>query len=154
MPGTDALWGLCCNGERLRLLRDNQSLTRPAYLEANLRQIFESEDFAGFAALWLIVHASRFGQPAAPVTDCALERWRETGSKEGLAARERLSVGVKEALLALGNGFLSHPTNSDLRDRLTGGQLPLPQFFNELLRLVYRLIFLLAAEDRRPAPSA
>jgi hypothetical protein len=26
--------------------------------------------------------------------------------------------------------------------------LPLPQFFNELLRLVYRLIFLLAAEDR------
>jgi len=143
-----ALWGLCCNGERLRLLRDNQSLTRPAYLEANLRQIFENEDFAGFAALWLIVHASRFGQPGSPVTDCALERWRETGSKEGLAARERLSIGVKEALLALGNGFLSNAANTDLRDRLTGGRLPLPQFFNELLRLVYRLIFLLAAEDR------
>jgi len=144
----NALWGVCCNGERLRLLRDNQSLTRPAYLEANLRQMFESEDFAGFAALWLIVHASRFGQTDSPATDCALERWRESGSKEGLAARERLSVGVKEALLALGNGFLSHPANSNLRDRLTGGQLPLPVFFNELLRLVYRLIFLLAAEDR------
>ena len=143
-----ALWGLCCNGERLRLLRDNQSLTRPAFLEANLRQIFENEDFAGFAALWLIVHASRFGQPGSPVTDCALERWRETGSKEGLAARERLSVGVKEALLALGNGFLSNAANTDLRDRLTSGRLPMPQFFNELLRLVYRLIFLLAAEDR------
>jgi hypothetical protein len=143
-----ALWGLCCNGERLRLLRDNQSLTRPAYLEANLRQIFESEDFAGFAALWLIVHASRFGQPGSPPTDSSLERWRESGSKEGLAARDRLSIGVKEALLALGNGFLSHPANSNLRDKLTGGQLPLPVFFNELLRLVYRLIFLLAAEDR------
>ena len=104
----NALWGFCCNGERLRLLRDNQSLTRPAFLEANLRQIFENEDFAGFAALWLIVHASRFGQPGSPVTDCALERWRESGSKEGLAARERLSIGVKEALLALGNGFLSN----------------------------------------------
>jgi hypothetical protein len=144
----NALWGLCCNGERLRLLRDNQSLTRPAYLEANLRQIFEGEDFAGFAALWLIVHASRFGQPGSLASDCALERWRESGSKEGLAARDRLSVGVKEALLALGNGFLSHPANGNLRDRLTGGQLPLPVFFNELLRLVYRLIFLLAAEDR------
>jgi hypothetical protein len=144
----NALWGFCCNGERLRLLRDNQSLTRPAFLEANLRQIFENEDFAGFAALWLIVHASRFGQPGSPVTDCALERWRETGSKEGLAARERLSVGVKEALLALGNGFLSNAANTDLRDRLTSGRLPMPQFFNELLRLVYRLIFLLAAEDR------
>jgi hypothetical protein len=144
----NALWGFCCNGERLRLLRDNQSLTRPAFLEANLRQIFENEDFAGFAALWLIVHASRFGQTGSPVTDCALERWRETGSKEGLAARERLSVGVKEALLALGNGFLSNAANTDLRDRLTSGRLPMPQFFNELLRLVYRLIFLLAAEDR------
>lgn len=143
-----ALWGLCCNGEHLRLLRDNESLTRPAYIEGNLRQIFESEDFAGFAVLWLIIHASRFGRSGSPATDCALERWREAGSKEGLAARERLSVGVKEALLALGNGFVSHPANSDLRDRLTSGQLPLPDFFNELLRLVYRLIFLLAAEDR------
>jgi hypothetical protein len=142
------LWGICSNGEHLRLLRDNQSLTRPAYIEANLRQIFESEDFAGFAILWLIVHASRFGRASSPATDCALERWRESGSKEGLAARERLSVGVKEALLALGNGFVSNPANSDLRDRLTGGRLPLPDFFNELLRLVYRLIFLLAAEDR------
>jgi hypothetical protein len=94
------------------------------------------------------VQASRFGRQGSPVTDCALERWRESGSKEGLAARERLSVGVSEALLALGNGFVSHPSNSDLRDRLTRGQLTLPQFFNELLRLVYRLIFLLAAEDR------
>jgi len=144
----NALWGLCCNGEHLRLLRDNESLTRPAYIEANLRQIFESEDFAGFAVFWLIIHASRFGRTGGPATDCALERWREAGSKEGLAARDRLSIGVKKSLLALGNGFVSHPANSDLRDRLTSGQLPLPDFFNELLRLVYRLIFLLAAEDR------
>lgn len=144
----NALWGLCCNGERLRVLRDNQSLTRPAYIEANLRQIFESEDFAGFAVLWLILHASRFGRPDSPVTDCALERWREAGSKEGVTARARLSDSVEQALHALGNGFLGHPANFDLRDRLTSGQLQLPDFFNELLRLVYRLIFLLAAEDR------
>jgi hypothetical protein len=43
-----ALWGFCCNGERLRLLRDNASLTRPAYIEADLRQIFEAESFADF----------------------------------------------------------------------------------------------------------
>jgi hypothetical protein len=144
----NALWGICCNGERLRFLRDNESLTRPAYLEANLRQIFDSEDYAGFAALWLVIHASRFGRPDTPTTDCALERWREAGSKEGLAARDRLSDGFRQALLALGAGFLSHPANSELRDRLTGGQLPLQDFFNELLRLVYRLIFLFVAEDR------
>lgn len=61
--GGGALWGLCCNGERLRLMRDNASLTRPAYIEADLRQMFEADGFADFAVLWLLIHASRFGAP-------------------------------------------------------------------------------------------
>ena len=60
-----AHWGFCTNGERLRLVRDNASLTRPAYIEADLRQMFEGEAFADFAALWLLIHASRFGGPQA-----------------------------------------------------------------------------------------
>src|SRR6266404_3254575 len=144
----DARWGFCCNGERLRLVRDNASLTRPAYVEVNLRQLFDGEDFADFAALWLLIHATRFGTTDSPVADCALERWREVGSKQGEAARERLRDGVKAALLALGNGFLVHQDNGALRERVIKDQLPLPEFFGQLLRLVYRLIFLLAAEDR------
>jgi len=88
-----ALWGLCSNGENLRLLRDNSSLTRPAFIEADLRRIFEGEAFADFAALWLLIHASRFGKPGTPSTDCALEHWREAGGKAGSAARERLRDG-------------------------------------------------------------
>jgi hypothetical protein len=143
-----SLWGFCSNGFRLRLLRDNQSLTRPAYIEADLRAIFEEENFADFTALWLLVHASRFGRPGAPPTECFLERWREAGQKEGVAARDRLRDGVEEALLSLGNGFLAHPDNGSLRDKLRSGELPLSDFFGRLLRLVYRMIFLLAAEDR------
>ena len=143
-----AAWGMCCNGVMLRLVRDNASLTRPAYIEADLRRIFEDEDFADFAALWLLVHASRFGAAGAPASDCALERWREAGQKEGIAARENLRDGVEAALLSLGNGFLSHSDNGALREQLRTGALPLPDFFGQLLRLVYRLIFLLAAEDR------
>ncbi len=100
-----ALWGLCSNGIQLRLVRDNASLTRPAFIEADLRRIFEGEAFADFAALWLLIHASRFGAPGAAPTDCALERWREAGAKEGVAARERLRDGVEAALLSLGGGF-------------------------------------------------
>ncbi len=144
----EALWGFCSNGERLRLVRDNASLTRPAYVEANLRQLFEAEDFADFAAIWLLFHITRFGAAGSPVADCALERWREAGSKEGESARERLRGGVEEALRALGNGFLSHPDNAELRERIVTNQLPLQDFFGQLLRLVYRMIFLLAAEDR------
>ncbi len=141
-----ATWGFCCNGEQLRLLRDNASLTRPAYIEADLRQIFEAESFADFTSLWLLIHASRFGQPGTLRTDCALERWREAGSKEGATARDRLRDGVEAALAILGNGFLA--ANPDLRNRVQAQQGALTDFFGQLLRLVYRLIFLLAAEDR------
>jgi hypothetical protein len=144
----DTTWGVCCNGSAVRLVRANASLTRPAYIEADLQRIFADEAFADFTALWLLVHASRFGQVGAPPSDCALERWRDAGQKEGVAARDRLRDGVEAALLSLGNGFLSDSDNGALRDRLGKGELPLPDFFGQLLRLVYRLIFLLAAEDR------
>jgi hypothetical protein len=96
-----ALWGLCSNGIQLRLVRDNASLTRPAFIQADLRRIFEAEAFADFAALWLLIHANRFGMPETAATDCALERWREAGGKEGVTARKRLRDGVEAALLRL-----------------------------------------------------
>ena len=143
-----ALWGFCTNGECLRLVRDNASLTRPAYVELNLREIVEGEDFADFTAFWLLAHASRFGADGGPGAESIIEHWREAAAAEGLVARDRLRDGVEAALLALGTGFLSHPENGGLRDRIGRGELPLPDFFRQLLRLVYRLIFLLAAEDR------
>src|SRR5262249_45157701 len=143
-----ALWGVATNGARLRLTRNNASLTRPAYIEADLRRIFEADLFADFAALWLIVHASRFGVVGASPADCALERWREAGLKEGIAARDKLRDGVEAALISLGNGFLAHADNTTLREKLRTGALPLAEFFGQLLRLVYRLIFLFATEDR------
>lgn len=70
----EALWGMATNGMQLRLMRDNASLTRPAYIEADLAQMFANEDIASFAVLWLLIHRSRFGQANTPATDCALER--------------------------------------------------------------------------------
>jgi len=142
----EALWGIATNGTHLRLMRDNASLTRPAYIEADLAQIFSNEDIASFAALWLLIHRSRFGNEGAPATDCPLERWRETGSKEGEVARDRLAEQVQIALKVLGSGFLE--ANPDLSTKLKSGEVNLTEWFNELLRLVYRLIFLMVAEDR------
>ncbi|MDC8447480.1 MAG: N-6 DNA methylase [Nitrospira sp.] len=142
----NALWGLVTNGVLIRLMRDNASLTRPAYIEADFRQIFTTEDAASFSALWLTIHRSRFGAEGAPATDCALERWRETGSREGEAARDRLADQVQLALKVLGSGFLE--ANPDLATKLKSGEVNLTDWFNELLRLIYRLIFMMVAEDR------
>ena len=142
----EALWGLVTNGTAIRLMRDNASLTRPAYIEADLAAIFTNEDAASFAVLWSLIHRTRFGAAGASVTDCALERWREAGSREGEAARDRLADQVETALKVLGSGFLE--ANPDLAARLKSDEIDLTEWFNELLRLVYRLIFLMVAEDR------
>ena len=141
-----ALWGLVTNGAIIRLMRDNASLTRPAYIEGDLAQIFTNEDASSFAVLWLLIHRTRFGVVGTLVTDCVLERWREAGSREGVAARDRLAAQVETALKVLGSGFLE--ANPDLAVRLRSGEIDLTEWFNELLRLVYRLIFLMVAEDR------
>ena len=147
LNGTEtALWGLACNGPQIRLMRDNASLTRPAFIDVQLAQIFDTEDIASFAIVWLLLHRSRFGKADTAPTDCPLERWRDTGAKAGEVARDRLAAQVEQALKDLGSGFLQ--ANPTLRQQLLAHDIPLTGWFNELLRLVYRLIFLMVAEDR------
>lgn len=145
-----ALWGLVCDGATLRLYRDNAALTRPAFIEADLARIFDTDAprMADFAALWLIIHASRFGPAGAAPSDCALERWREEGRKQGATAREKLREGVEAALLELGRGLLEHPSNGHLEAELRNGKLTPQAYLQGLLRLVYQFIFVLTAEDR------
>lgn len=143
-----ALWGLCADGLTLRIVRDNASLTRPAWIEIDLARIFTESLYPDFAAAWLVLHRSRFGRVDQEPASCALETWRSAARAEGTRARERLRGGFEDALLALGQGFLAHPSNQALRKALHDGTLKKKAYFGELLRLVYRLIFLLAIEER------
>lgn len=148
-----SLWAVVTNGLQLRILRDNPSLTRPAYVEVDLETVFSEELYADFTAFWLLAHASRFGaakgnKPGEP-EDCPWERWRAAGQEAGVAIRRNLRYQVAEALRALGTGFLSHPGNAGLRKSMQAeGEAGKQAFFEELLRLVYRLIFLATVEDR------
>jgi hypothetical protein len=150
-----SLWAIVSNGLTLRILRDNASLTRPAYIEVDLEALFTEELLADFSALWLLAHASRFagtaGSADAPPTDCPWERWRAAGQQAGVTVRGKLRYQVAEALRALGTGFLSHPANGALRAALQSADSGYDRqnFFEELLRLVYRFIFLATVEDRR-----
>lgn len=153
-----SLWAIVTNGLTLRILRDNPSLTRPAYVEVDLEALFDEELHPDFTAFWLLAHASRFASPPGEPTNCVWERWRATGQAAGVTVRTNLRFQVADALRALGTGFLSHPVNSELRaalQRLDGqdGALGRQAFFEELLRLVYRLIFLSTVEDRTDKTS-
>ncbi len=127
-------------------MRANASLTREAFIEADLAQIFQNDDAASIALLWLLIHFTSFGTSDAPPHDCALERWREEGAREGAAARKRLAGQVQQALAILGTGFLE--ANPKLAQKVQSGDYDRLEFKNDLLRLVYRLLVLMVAEDR------
>lgn len=141
-----ALWGLVFAGDRVRLMRDNASLTRGAWIEADLGGMFRDEMFADFTAWWLLTHASRFGSAGTLSSAAPLEQAREAGLKQGTAARDRLGRNVAEALRELGAGLIE--ANPQLRDQIATDPAATMRLFEELLRTVYRLIFLAVAEER------
>jgi hypothetical protein len=141
-------WGVLCNGSTQRLLHDNPSLVKPAYVEIDLSDIFGRGLYEEFAVLWVLLHASRLELDAEG--RCRLDAWLALGQQSGERALNRLRDGVQSALEELGEGFLRHPdpANREPVRRLESGELSTMDFFRQLLRLVYRLLFLCSAEDR------
>ncbi len=140
----DHLWAIVTNGKQLRLLRDAATLTRPSFLEFDLQDMLDSQRFAEFEMAWRILHASRAGIHG----ECIWEIWRDESKRDGTRVRDGLRQGVTNALIKFGNGFIQHPANDTLRLDLLEGRLSKEDYFQQLLRLIYRLIFLFTVEDR------
>ncbi len=154
----DHLWGIACNGLSLRLLRDAATLTRPSFLEIDLADLLGGQRYAEFANVWRLLHASRATLPSPSgkgaggegvnPAECIWEKWRAAGQIEGTRVRDGLRLGVTDALLILGEGFIQHPANDALRSALHNGELSKDAYFQQLLRLIYRLIFVFSVEER------
>ena len=141
-------WAILTNGLQLRLVRDADTLTRPAFLEADLDLILRAQRYPDFAAVWRLFHASRAGSLDAAGDTYPWESWKKEGQEQGQRVREGLRTGVTDALLALGTGFIEHPANEVLRSRLQSGDLTVNNYLQQLFRLIYRFLFLFTVEER------
>ena len=146
---TEHLWGVVTNGAKLRLLRDTARTTRPTFVEFDLEQMMLSESFSDFTLLFRLLHRSRLPRTTADAEDCLLETYHREGIESGGRVREKLRDGVEAALEIFGNGFLEHPANDALRAELASGELKPEDYYRQLLRLIYRLLFLMTAEERK-----
>jgi hypothetical protein len=146
---SDSVWGIVTNGTRLRLLRNSTQIAKPRYVEFDLAGMMESSAYSDFALFYRLIHRSRLPHSAADVHECWLEKYYDEGIEQGGRVRERLRDGVEAALKTLGNAFVQHPRNDELRAAIASGRLTAPAFYRELLRLVYRMLFLIVAEERR-----
>lgn len=157
LNSTEHLWGIVSNGLQLRLLRDSSRFARPSYLEFDLESIFAHEKFNEFVFLVRLLHRSRLPQSFEDAATCWLEFYYQQAIESGGRVRDKLRAGVEQALRSLGNGFLQHPQNGDLRDKLENYEYDRnpdkprlsPQvFYRQLLWLVYRVLFLMVVEER------
>jgi hypothetical protein len=137
---SDHLWGIVTNGQLLRLLRKSPLVRAQAYVEFDLEAILEDDRFHEFELLYRLLHRTRLPKGMADAPECLLERYYQDAREQGNRARDRLRDGVEKCLKLLGTGFL----------RRWRGELPTAEgLYAQLLRLVYRFLFLLVAEERQ-----
>lgn len=154
---TNHHWALLTNGKKIRLLRDFYHSITKGFLEFDLEGIFETANSEQFRVLYRILHRSRFenqfygereteydeeGNPVEKEEICLLERFhiksRETGVKIGNKLRDQ----VIEAIEKLGNGF----AESLNPDEFQNGKAK--NLYDEILNIIYRLLFLMFAEQK------
>ena len=144
------LWAIITNGKDWRLLRDSTAVALTSYLDIDLGAVLEARDAEAFAGVYRVLHASRAArQDAHDPATCLWEQWRKELEQGGERVRAGLSANVQQTLRVLGCGFLEHPANEPLREAIRDHTLSAADYYNELLRLVYRFIFLFVMEERR-----
>lgn len=144
----DELYGLVTNGRLLRLLRDSSRLIKLTYLEFDLDRIFSDGLFADFAVLYRLLHVTRLPLSSEAASESLIERYHQDSLDSGARIRDGLSKAVEQAIRDFANGFLSHRDNEALRQLIRDRQLTPETYYQHLLRLIYRLLFLLVIEER------
>ena len=144
----DQLYGLVTDGNVLRLLRDSSRLVKQSYIEFDLDRIFTDGLFADFAVLYRLLHATRMPLSNETAAESLIERYHQDSLDSGARIRAGLSKAVEKAIRDFGNGFLEHPNNDELRTAVTNGSLKADEYYQQLLRLIYRLLFLMVIEER------
>lgn len=149
---TEFLWGVVTNGRTLRLLRNSTFIRKQAYIEFDLETILEEQHFQDFAVFYRLLHRTRLPRGLSDAESCLLEQYYRQSVEQGGRVRKGLRNGVEACLQGLANGFLRHPANGELRERVSGNSsashLAPTELYRQLLRIVYRFLFLLVSEDR------
>lgn len=160
----DDKWALLTNGLFLRLLRDFHHTTVKGYVEFDIEAIFHNRLYSDFQALYRFAHSSRFapvpskktskkvevneeGEEIAveeEVPEIYLEEYFKHSQSVGESVGKNLRENVVKAIEAFGNGFLTN----ELMEKLRADEKECHAYYEEILRVIYRIIFLLYAEQR------
>ncbi len=141
-------WAIVINGKRVRILRDFFHSITKGFLEFDLESIFESASSEQFRILYRLIHRSRFDgqferQPEETEEPaCLLEKFHTLSRDTGVKVGENLRKQVRLAIETFGNGFAENLNPDDF------DEAGVKKFYSETLNVIYRLLFLLFAEQK------
>ncbi|MBF0231652.1 MAG: restriction endonuclease [Desulfamplus sp.] len=145
---TEHLYGIVTNGISLRLLRDSSRLIKLSFIEFDLESMMDEDHFADFAILFRLLHSSHLPKNQELSSESIIEKYHQDALDSGSRIREGLSEAVKNGLIHLANGFLKYPANAHLRQAFENQTISSQDYYHALLKLIYRLLFLMVIEER------
>ena len=150
-------WAILINGKKVRILRDFYHSITKGFLEFDLESIFETASSEQFRVLFRILHRSRIenqyqgkqeieydeeGNPIEVEDNCLLEGFHKKSRETGVKVGNKLRDQVIEAIEKLGNGFAESLDPDEFQNGKVKG------FYAEILNIIYRLLFLMFAEQK------
>ena len=145
---TEHLFALVTNGFQLRLLRDSSRLIKLSFIEFDLEAMLEDDHYADFAIMYRLIHKSRMPQTMDSGPESLIEKYHQDALDSGSRIRQGLSEAVEKSIVALANGFLKHSANTDLRQNIEDKTLSAGDYYQLMLHLIYRILFLMVIEER------
>ncbi len=145
---TEHLYAIVSNGTYLRVLRDSSRLIKLPFIEFDLDSMMDDEHFADFAIMFRLLHASRMPQKMEQGAESLIEQYHQDALDSGSRIRNGLSQAVETSISMFGKGFLAHPDNNELRDLALDNRINAHELYEYLLKLIYRLLFLMVIEER------
>ncbi|MFZ1519444.1 MAG: DNA methyltransferase [Ignavibacteriaceae bacterium] len=141
-------WAILTNGLKFRILRDFHHSITKGFIEFDLEGIFETGNSEQFRALFRLAHKSRFAGQKYEVEleeiakGCLLEKFYELSRDTGVEIGKKLRNQVRNAIEILGNGFVEHLGGENDKEKIA------KELYNEILNIIYRILFLLFAEQK------
>jgi len=145
---TEHLYAIVTNGKHLRILRDSSRLIKLSFIEFDLETMMNDEHYADFAIMFRLIHSSRMPKTMDSGAESLIEKYHQDALDSGSRIREGLSGAVEHSIKSLANGFLLHKDNITLKQQIIESNLSANDFYQFLLRLIYRLLFVMVIEER------
>ncbi len=139
-------WGILTNGAKWRLYEKDKSSAGEIYFEVDLDEIIRENDSEGFKWFYLFFRREAFLRDKDGIS--FLDQVLKESQAYTTAVGKSLKESVYDALSILMTGFLREP-----RNELDGNDIEqLALIHKNALIVLYRLLFLLYAEDRNLLP--